>query len=602
MGTESEAGLYLLAAQDIFAKLRQPAHAHLSLVASSYEIYGSKVFDLLNNRACLPVREDGRKRINVVGLTQQRVPDVQGFQAMLSLAADARRTAATLVHDTSSRSHAVLQLSICSSRRSGKEEEERGRFSFIDLAGTERGADTLNCVDRDRRIEGAEINKSLLALKECIRGLDQGKTHIPFRGSKLTEVLRDSFIGDCHTVMIGAVSPSIDSTKYRRSHPTLLTYSHKSPPALSSSQVEQTLNTLRYADRVRDFSSAPKLPGAPSERPSHSSDRPSMEKLPPAPLAERPPVDRPSGASAIPQSTPRSRLLTSQSCSQLGRPASKLPSTRITADPSAHPRERAQQQAPATALPAVSASPLVTSSTPKQVGAREGGPPSPLPSLNVESEISGPDAATVEHVQRLLAEEKAERVMAEQLAQLKGDADSSPTPPPRPPPPKSACVPTRRSARTAPPMPTMASSLPTVNSFTPPPPVPLPSPPPSVRPDVVPEGEAPPTQMVTRSSRLKTAMEENKENGERSTKPRAAPAEVRQAVFDSHRQFITSCVEQLEVHTYMLSQASLFRPHNDREAGLHDYVMGLEALLAERQAALGSLQRQLQTFRVSAGT
>lgn len=78
---------------------------------------------------------------------------------MLSLAADARRTAATLVHDTSSRSHAVLQLSICSSRRSGKEEEERGRFSFIDLAGTERGADTLNCVDRDRRIEVREMGQ-----------------------------------------------------------------------------------------------------------------------------------------------------------------------------------------------------------------------------------------------------------------------------------------------------------------------------------------------------------------------------------------------------------------------------------------------------------
>jgi kinesin family member 2/24 len=49
--------------------------------------------------------------------------------------------------------------------------------------------------------------------QECIRGLDQGKTHIPFRGSKLTEVLRDSFIGDCHTVMIGAISPSIDSVE-----------------------------------------------------------------------------------------------------------------------------------------------------------------------------------------------------------------------------------------------------------------------------------------------------------------------------------------------------------------------------------------------------
>lgn len=74
------------------------------------------------------------------------------------------------------------------------------------------------------RIEGAEINKSLLALKECIRALDNDQLHIPFRGSKLTEVLRDSFVGNSRTVMISCISPNEGSC-------------------------EHTLNTLRYADR-----------------------------------------------------------------------------------------------------------------------------------------------------------------------------------------------------------------------------------------------------------------------------------------------------------------------------------------------------------------
>lgn len=81
---------------------------------------------------------------------------------------------------------------------------------------------------KQTRIDGAEINKSLLSLKECIRALDQGKGHTPFRGSKLTMVLKDSFVGFCRTIMIGNVSPS-------------------------SASSENTLNTLRYADRVKEL-------------------------------------------------------------------------------------------------------------------------------------------------------------------------------------------------------------------------------------------------------------------------------------------------------------------------------------------------------------
>ena len=68
-----------------------------------------------------------------------------------------------------------------------------GKLLLVDLAGSERAADCQSN-NRQRRMEGAEINKSLLSLKECIRALDEGRTHVPFRASKLTMVLRDSFL------------------------------------------------------------------------------------------------------------------------------------------------------------------------------------------------------------------------------------------------------------------------------------------------------------------------------------------------------------------------------------------------------------------------
>ncbi|MBA0856639.1 hypothetical protein Goshw_001107 [Gossypium schwendimanii] len=211
--------LPLRAAKDLVRYLHQPVYRNqrFKLWLSYFEIYGGKLFDLLSDR---------------------------------------KSTGSTGANEESSRSHAILQLvikkhpEIKESKRKNDGDESKpgkvvGKISFIDLAGSERGADTTDN-DRQTRIEGAEINKSLLALKECIRALDNDQIHIPFRGSKLTEVLRDSFVGNSRTVMISCISPNAGSC-------------------------EHTLNTLRYADRVKSLSKS----GNPKKEQAVNSFQPS---------------------------------------------------------------------------------------------------------------------------------------------------------------------------------------------------------------------------------------------------------------------------------------------------------------------------------------
>ncbi|KAF8772798.1 hypothetical protein HU200_005389 [Digitaria exilis] len=235
--------LPLRAAHDMVCLLRQPMYRnqHFRLWLSYFEIYGGKLFDLLSERRQLLMREDGKKQVCIVGLQEFEVSDVQIVKEYIEKGNAARSTGTTGANEESSRSHAILQLAVkkhipvTDTRRQrdrdaieAKNTKLVGKMSFIDLAGSERGADTTDN-DKQTRIEGAEINKSLLALKECIRALDNDQIHIPFRGSKLTEVLRDSFVGNSRTVMISCISPS-------------------------SGSCEHTLNTLRYADRVKSLS------------------------------------------------------------------------------------------------------------------------------------------------------------------------------------------------------------------------------------------------------------------------------------------------------------------------------------------------------------
>jgi kinesin family protein 18/19 len=141
-----------------------------------------------------------------------------------------RTISPTAANATSSRSHAVLQINVSQKDRNADihEPHTMATLSIIDLAGSERASATLN--RGERLLEGANINKSLLALGGCINALcdPRKRNHVPYRNSKLTRLLKFSLGGNCKTVMIVCVSPS-------------------------SAHFDETQNTLRYANRAKNI-------------------------------------------------------------------------------------------------------------------------------------------------------------------------------------------------------------------------------------------------------------------------------------------------------------------------------------------------------------
>ena len=99
---------------------------------------------------------------------------------------------------------------------------------MVDLAGSERASKNLNSVDNKTKQEGSNINKSLLALGNCINALSDGNKFIAWRESKLTRILKDSLVGNGRIVMISTVSPSLLS-------------------------IDETINTLVYANRAKNI-------------------------------------------------------------------------------------------------------------------------------------------------------------------------------------------------------------------------------------------------------------------------------------------------------------------------------------------------------------
>ena len=226
-------GIQNLAIESLFSELNK-RNKNFNIYISFFEIYGGRLFDLLNNKAKLQVLDDKNGKVQIFGLQEIPADNPQDMTYIIEQANAIRTTHNTVTNETSSRSHAICNIVI----KEDGSNDVYGKLSLVDLAGSERAQETQSN-NRQRRAEGAEINKSLLALKECIRALDARKSsgnndiHVPFRASKLTHVLRDSFISKsdkCKIIMISCVSPCYTSSNH-------------------------TINTLRYSDRLKEKTS-----------------------------------------------------------------------------------------------------------------------------------------------------------------------------------------------------------------------------------------------------------------------------------------------------------------------------------------------------------
>ncbi|RXN01739.1 Kinesin-like protein KIF13A [Acipenser ruthenus] len=238
MGTADQPGLIPRLCGALFERVSKEGNeSHSFKVEVSYmEIYNEKVRDLLDpkgSRISLKVREHKVLGPYVDGLSQLAVTCFEDIELLMSEGNKSRTVAATNMNEESSRSHAVFSIIVTQTLydlQSGNSGEKVSKVSLVDLAGSERVSKTGAAGERLK--EGSNINKSLTTLGLVISALaDQsagkGKTKfVPYRDSVLTWLLKDNLGGNSKTAMIATVSPAADN-------------------------YEETLSTLRYADRAK---------------------------------------------------------------------------------------------------------------------------------------------------------------------------------------------------------------------------------------------------------------------------------------------------------------------------------------------------------------
>ncbi|XP_077402184.1 kinesin family member 4 isoform X2 [Vanacampus margaritifer] len=220
----------------IFEEKENKTDCEFSMAISYLEIYNEAVLDLLctaKDKPALNIREDPKEGIKIVGLTEKRVVSAQEMVRCLELGNSARTVGSTAMNVASSRSHAIFTITL--EQRKGKDKVDSvvSKLHLVDLAGSERQKKTK--AEGDRLKEGISINRGLLALGNVISALgEESKKNafVPYRDSKLTRLLQDALGGNSHTLMIACISPA-------------------------DSNLEETVNTLRYADRARKIKNKP---------------------------------------------------------------------------------------------------------------------------------------------------------------------------------------------------------------------------------------------------------------------------------------------------------------------------------------------------------
>ncbi|XP_036923246.1 kinesin-like protein KIF18B isoform X1 [Sturnira hondurensis] len=231
LGREGDPGIMYLTTMELYRRLEACQEKQFEVLISYQEVYNEQIHDLLEPKGPLAIREDPDKGVLVQGLSFHQPTSAEQLLEMLTRGNRNRTQHPTDANATSSRSHAIFQIFVKQQDRvPGLTQALRvAKMSLIDLAGSERASSTHAKGERLR--EGANINRSLLALINVLNALADAKgrkSHVPYRDSKLTRLLKDSIGGNCRTVMIAAVSPSG------------LTY-------------EDTYNTLKYADRAKEI-------------------------------------------------------------------------------------------------------------------------------------------------------------------------------------------------------------------------------------------------------------------------------------------------------------------------------------------------------------
>ncbi len=228
-----EAGICAMAIEGIFGSLTEESEQQQYVVKMSYlEIYNERVIDLLGHSSSslgLMIVEDPIRGVTVPDLAEFEVTSSKEL-LQLVLKGNLRRTMAeTSTNQFSSRSHAIMQIALESRCKTvAGFELTMAKLSLVDLAGSERAviADTRGL----RMLEGGKINRSLLALGNCINILSDktkaGISFVPYRDSKLTRLLKDSLGGNTKTAMIACITSGV--TGY-----------------------DENLNTLKYAERAK---------------------------------------------------------------------------------------------------------------------------------------------------------------------------------------------------------------------------------------------------------------------------------------------------------------------------------------------------------------
>ncbi|XP_023036472.1 osmotic avoidance abnormal protein 3 isoform X1 [Drosophila willistoni] len=253
-GDGSNIGVIQKCFDHIFESIAMASNIRFLALVSYLEIYNENIRDLLSGdefsaTVSHPLKEVPGIGVTVPSLTTQAVVNAKQCYHWLCFGNKNRATASTLMNENSSRSHTIFSVSLeqfqgsftssTPKSETGTTSEEilggilRGKLNLVDLAGSERQQKTGAFGDRLK--EATKINLSLSALGNVISSLVDGKTkHVPYRDSKLTRLLQDSLGGNTKTLMISCISPA--DTNY-----------------------DETLSSLRYANRAKNISNKPHI-------------------------------------------------------------------------------------------------------------------------------------------------------------------------------------------------------------------------------------------------------------------------------------------------------------------------------------------------------